>query len=73
MGIKEMEWECGDWTKLAQDRGKCPAVVSRVTKQLPGAQNDAAPCSAVTAHYVTQQFSPCAVSTVTDGLRFESR
>ena len=19
-----MEWEGGDWTKLAQDRGKCP-------------------------------------------------
>jgi hypothetical protein len=32
MGIKEMKWECGDWAKLAQDRGKCPAVVSRLTK-----------------------------------------
>ena len=60
--------------------GKCTAVVSRVMKwalftirQLPAAQNDAAPCSAVTAHYVTQQFSPCALSTVTDGPRFESR
>jgi hypothetical protein len=32
MGIKETEWECGDWTKLAHDRGKCRAVVSGVTK-----------------------------------------
>jgi hypothetical protein len=32
MGIKEIEWECGEWTELAQDRGTCPEVVSRVTK-----------------------------------------
>ena len=26
------KWECRDLTKLVQDRGKCPAVVSSVTK-----------------------------------------
>ena len=28
----EMEWECGDLTTLAEDRGKSPAGVSRLTK-----------------------------------------